>query len=544
MYSILTALALCLSMGFVVLWSVARQLMNRRIRLARVELRPISELPSHYKVTFEEPLERLRELGFRELDCQLSESIFGAAKVPKWSLSCVNEKDRVMASIHASERPELSSYNVTFTSRDAGGAHFLSFQFQAHLHIKGAPKRSFQDTYSTDLSEGLRIHLLSRRDVVPEPIIPDETTRARDSEELIVNYVKFLFDQGWTRRVSSDEYGFKFLPALRLAFQILVGENRAKRYLKRRRRESQSLPPKASPELQLEAYRRFEAMVSEARPVHWTVKFTVFIVSAILFCAVFNLTLAISWTTVLLFAAAILFHELGHLVGMWIFGYRDLQIFFIPAFGAMTSGVETHALPWQRAIVTLLGPMPGLVLSAVLLLTTRPSTESWFFQLLAITLAINYINLLPMLPFDGGVIVETAIARRFPYTSSILTLTGAIVCGAAGIYLREIVLILLAGVFLVAMRGQWILAKAHKSIQTLLSDVPTLDDSALHAIFTELSKPSYSKISFGRRIHFARKLLSEHKSGKPGAILSFVCLALQTVTLALPLLIVVVYLEA
>src|SRR5262249_54212667 len=163
--------------------------------------------------------------------------------------------------------------------------------------------------------------------------------------------------------------------------------------------------------------------------------------------------------------------------------------------------------------------------------------------LLAITLAINYINLLPMLPFDGGVIVETAVARRFPYTSSILTLTGAIVCGAAGIYLREIVLIVLAGVFFVMMRRQWMLAKARTSIQTELSDVPALDDSALHAIFSELSKPDYSKISFGRRIQFARKLLSEHKSGKPGAVLSYACLALQTITLALPLVIVIAYFE-
>jgi hypothetical protein len=102
--------------------------------------------------------------------------------------------------------------------------------------------------------------------------------------------------------------------------------------------------------LEVDALKRFEAQVAEPQPIHWAVKLGLFIASAIVFCVVFNLALAVSWATVLLFAVAILFHELGHFAGMWVFGYRDLQIFFIPAFGAMTTGIKHETRAWQKAI--------------------------------------------------------------------------------------------------------------------------------------------------------------------------------------------------
>jgi len=37
------------------------------------------------------------------------------------------------------------------------------------------------------------------------------------------------------------------------------------------------------------------------------------------------------------------FHELGHYVGMRIFGYRNVRMFFIPLFGAAVSGQKTTA---------------------------------------------------------------------------------------------------------------------------------------------------------------------------------------------------------
>jgi len=59
----------------------------------------------------------------------------------------------------------------------------------------------------------------------------------------------------------------------------------------------------------------------------------------------------------LILLLVIVFHELGHYIGMWIFGYRDLRMFFIPFFGAAVSGVKYGVPVWQQATVLLLGPL-------------------------------------------------------------------------------------------------------------------------------------------------------------------------------------------
>ena len=60
----------------------------------------------------------------------------------------------------------------------------------------------------------------------------------------------------------------------------------------------------------------------------------------------------------------LLLHELGHFAGMRLFGYRNVQMFFVPFLGAAVSG-RKHAAPvWQQVVVLLLGPLPGLLVAA------------------------------------------------------------------------------------------------------------------------------------------------------------------------------------
>src|ERR1700759_4641270 len=54
------------------------------------------------------------------------------------------------------------------------------------------------------------------------------------------------------------------------------------------------------------------------------------------------------------------FHEAGHFVGMRVFGWRDLKMFFIPFLGAAVSGRRNGAESWKEGLVLLLGPLPGL----------------------------------------------------------------------------------------------------------------------------------------------------------------------------------------
>ncbi len=106
-------------------------------------------------------------------------------------------------------------------------------------------------------------------------------------------------------------------------------------------------------------------------------------------------------------------HESGHFLGMRYFGYRDLQMFFIPLFGAAVRGEKLGVPAWQEAVVLLLGPLPGLILGCgiyfldlVVPLPLLRTGATWL-------VTINFLNLLPFEPLDGGRFCNRLLFSRF-----------------------------------------------------------------------------------------------------------------------------------
>jgi Zn-dependent protease len=113
-----------------------------------------------------------------------------------------------------------------------------------------------------------------------------------------------------------------------------------------------------------------------------------------------------------LLVLVLLFHECGHFLGMWLFGYRNVRMFFIPFFGAAVSG-RKHAAPvWQKGIILLLGPLPGICVGLLLVLLLRIHRNSWPGDLVLMLLILNGFNLLPLVPLDGGRLVELLLFSR------------------------------------------------------------------------------------------------------------------------------------
>src|SRR5581483_4306602 len=73
-----------------------------------------------------------------------------------------------------------------------------------------------------------------------------------------------------------------------------------------------------------------------------------------------------TWAGLAVLVPVLLFHELGHYVAMRCFGYRNLRMFFIPFFGAAVAGKHYNISGWKKAIVALAGPVPGILVGAVL----------------------------------------------------------------------------------------------------------------------------------------------------------------------------------
>ena len=108
----------------------------------------------------------------------------------------------------------------------------------------------------------------------------------------------------------------------------------------------------------------------------------------------------------------LLFHEAGHALGMRLFGFSDIRMFFIPFFGAAVSGRARGVAAWKDAVVSLLGPVPGIGLAMLgyVVYAFRPS--AWLINAVQLLLILNLFNLLPFGALDGGRFLQRVVFSR------------------------------------------------------------------------------------------------------------------------------------
>ena len=120
----------------------------------------------------------------------------------------------------------------------------------------------------------------------------------------------------------------------------------------------------------------------------------------------------------------LLFHEAGHYIAMRCFGYRNVKMFFIPFLGAAVSGQHFNIAAWKKAIVYLAGPVPGIVAAIPLMWFGSARGIDWMFELGGISVVLNALNLLPVMPLDGGWIMHLTVFSRSPILELISRLVG------------------------------------------------------------------------------------------------------------------------
>lgn len=158
----------------------------------------------------------------------------------------------------------------------------------------------------------------------------------------------------------------------------------------------------------------------------------IFGVSCLLFIALgyvfFGLTIAF-----LLFVTIVI-HESGHYLTMRLFGYKNTQMIALPLLGGVTTGVKEEENPTQRAWINIMGPLPGIVLGwGLLIIYVFYKTElnnlyldEWLLYGVIILLIINYLNLLPITPLDGGNILQCLLPPRWFSVRIILIILGCL----------------------------------------------------------------------------------------------------------------------
>lgn len=176
--------------------------------------------------------------------------------------------------------------------------------------------------------------------------------------------------------------------------------------------------------------------------------------------------------TAIIILVVLLIHELGHLIGMKAFGYRDIRMFFIPFFGAAATGRKESAPAWQESIVLLLGPLPGIALGLVLHAILHPLPSTWQYELIAALVLINAFNLFPLVPLDGGRLLEVLVFGRHPVLGAAFRLLAAAGLGFVAWDADLLPLWLLAGLILLTTPAVYNQGVSAARIRRIHPDLP------------------------------------------------------------------------
>lgn len=144
-------------------------------------------------------------------------------------------------------------------------------------------------------------------------------------------------------------------------------------------------------------------------PLFWVLAFLIGWIQSQSFIGIFI------W--VLVIVISVLFHELGHAFTAKFFGLHP-KIELI-AFGGVTSYENKRVVFWKQFLIVLNGPLfgIGLFLFCSLIIYLNIFTNIYVFSFFKIAQIVNLfwsiVNLLPVLPLDGGQLLRIALEGFF-----------------------------------------------------------------------------------------------------------------------------------
>jgi Zn-dependent protease len=190
---------------------------------------------------------------------------------------------------------------------------------------------------------------------------------------------------------------------------------------------------------------------------------------------------------ILVLLLVIVFHEAGHAAGMRLFGFRDVRMFFIPFFGAAVSGRSRGVAAWKEALVSLLGPLPGIIAGIVIYIVMQRQPFPWSVNLVQSLLLLNGFNLLPFGFLDGGRFLERVLFSRHRVLEVGFQAIGCLLLGVLAIRASLYMLGFFALFTVTRLPLRWrtltVAAKLRKAHPGLVPDPDNLGDGEGRTVF-------------------------------------------------------------
>lgn len=415
--------------------SVISHVIHTRLRIFSITLAEDNEVPVRIKHCLTNTASILNDEGFLFSHFEKRQDIETIITIDRWVAIYFQPTERIYAEVETALKPSNTNpVGLSFISVYPTGRIIT-------LDITRSPiaKRSAGTQCYQSVAPGYHAQLFTHREILeksrlddssqPDALQLDPADYSARVQSDIRDYFDELYDNGIFTK-ENDTYKVGYKNVLRMLFrqnELVKQISLKKADIKPNQKTTENILP-----LEVDAYCR-QQEVTDNLHVPFNFKLGLFLLSlatcSLFFSAVF------SWHYALFLIPVLIIHELGHLFAMMYFGYTNKYMLFMP-LGAFVVGESRDAARWQQMVVFLAGPLPGIILATGLYLFIQEPSEN-MTTFIAITLALNFLNLLPIAPLDGGHIVRLFISPKFPTAQFVFQLVSLIICALVVWFLRD-----------------------------------------------------------------------------------------------------------
>ncbi len=459
-----------------------------------------SDLPEDVVELFENPKKLLYSFGFEKEHCQKVVMQVNGCEIVLWQYVFFHPEHYCYSTVTTTTLyKNRSGYDIAFKTVFASDEYVVTTNNYRHFIPEAYGKVRIEDIYSNDWNKVFEHHLDVQKSYTKTPLHLDAEAYEREEIEDVNRRVKY-FVAHKDMVLHEDGYSaYTFRGAINAMFRVFVGERKVKR--PKVTTSTQSTTPSVTRDITM--YHQLKAASQSA--VEKRKKRALFVGSLALFTLA--LGLAISWQVALILIGVLLLHEGGHILAMYLLGYKELQVLFLPFLGAVaTSGQPQYSI-YKSFIVLIMGPLPGIVLGVLLYMYHPAQSPQWLHELASMLLFINLFNLLPIMPLDGGQIVHQLLFFRRPLLQVFFMIF-------SGLFVL-VLAVALGGMFwLIAALVLWI--AYNSSLQALFrraffASKPQMPENEAHyleQIFQFFKRSKYHNIAFTKKFAIAQHLLA------------------------------------
>lgn len=480
----------------------------------------------------------LESQGFSYLYAYQYNNILQRNNTPQHTLYFYNEEEHIHAFLDTTPiKGCLQPLTINYTTIYKNFKVVATYDCFAHnLNVPNSV--TLFDHYHGSFEKALISHREDRKSL-NEPIQTEVF-----SQEGCLNYSQYQIDEMF--RLMQEENiihptanGYKFslsIPFFKYVQKSIQGYKRAAKVVKLKQSTKQESASQTKQQL---FYKNSDMVALEQqlneKPIEKTreQKIQTFLISGLGFVLVFGL-LGIPWATLPLLVLVLVVHELGHYFAMRYFNYEDTSIFFIPFFGAAAKGEKEQVTPFEEYIVFLAGPLPGIIIGVALFIylggSSKLEESSWLQHYALFSIVLNYLNLLPIYPLDGGKIVQSLLFTRYPKAQFYFFLLSFVVIVLAAIILRSPLMGLFGAFLFFAINHNYKTSLLMQEIIKEASETPLKE-----RILAKLSSGKmYEDIDLAKKSAMAKQALKILRTQRPSYLLMILGIGFYVLLLLLP----------